>query len=71
MDPYCAGREEASKLKINIALLLPERTLKDAPQMDIAGIVITIIIMIMKHHKKKDIQFVNTLYKQAIVDVVL
>ena len=29
-------------------LLLPERTLKDAPQMDIAGIVITIIIIIMK-----------------------
>ena len=58
-------------MKINIALLLPERTLKDALQMDIAGIVITIIIIIMKHHKKKDIQFVNTLYKQAIVDVVL
>ena len=31
-----------SKLKINIALLLPERTLKDAPQMDIANIVIAI-----------------------------
>ena len=52
MDPYCAGREEASKLKINIALLLPERTLKDAPQMDIANIVIAIIFIII-------ISFVN------------
>ena len=43
MDPYCAGREDSSKLKINIALLLPERTLKDASQMDIAHIAITII----------------------------
>ena len=48
MDPYCAGREDSSKLKINIALLLPERTLKDAPQMDIANIAITIILI---HHK--------------------
>ena len=50
MDPYCAGREEASKLKINIALLLPERTLKDAPQMDIANIVIAVIIIIINHN---------------------
>ena len=40
----------ASKLKINIALLLPERTLKDAPQMDIANIVIAVIIIIINHN---------------------
>lgn len=38
----CWSSISASKLKINIALLLPERTLKDAPQMDIANIVIAI-----------------------------